>query len=552
MENGGRDETEDSKAAGRTAGMSSFGAGTARFIATESMLVLIFVALSIELFFWDTAGAHFESLPEAERFFYDASGGNHFVGLAVCAWMLFRRRRSFAWELKDENRRPLVLSLAWTLLVVSVCLRMWAAWTSAVEIQIYAIVAWLLGAGGLLGGKSGMRLTLAPCAVLLLSVPLPTTVVNSVLYPMQIMTAEGVAGLLGILNIDHRLYGEQIHVGSFVFYVIEGCAGLRILQTMGLAVCLYLEHLYRDNRQLLFILAAWPVVAIAVNQLRVLMIVLFPGTGIAADHSAQGMIMIALGIITIGFLDAGYERLRPGQTWSPRSASQSQLKPTTRSRPYWVFVAVFVAAVVQLIAGALTPAWIAEEPSTPRAATFTTHVGGFKAFRTLKLDAQFMGSVRGSDHVYRRLRRDQSTPRSPASTEVEILILIDDHRDRRLNIISRKGALLRPGWSIRGQEALNVSGVEATFLELQGPLGHEYVIHWYTGRGSGAEEWIRSVLALEDSPSRRAEPTRSIRVARLGVGDAEEAREELILFAEAVAAELQAVDAGAGQGRRSR
>ena len=163
-----------------------------------------------------------------------------------------------------------------------------------------------------------------------------------------------------------------------------------------------------------------------------------------------------------------------------------------------------------------------------------------------------MGSVRGTDHVYRRLRRDRSPSKSATSSEVEMLILVDDHRDRGLNVLSRKGALSRAGWSIRREEALKVSGVEATFLELQGPLGHEYVIHWYTGRGSGAEEWIRSMLALEDSPSRRAEPTRSIRVAWLGVGDADEAREELILFAEAVAAELQAVDAGAGQGRRSR
>lgn len=500
----------------------------------------IFAALSIELISWESVGAPFEAAPGSERLFYDPGGGNHLFGILICGWMLWRRGGAFE-RIRDPSAHSTLLTgIACAALLASTVLRGWAAYVDATQLQLPAIALFLLGGATLVAGVRGARAAVLPALALVLSSPIPAPIVNSVLHPMQIMTAEGVAGLLTLLGVEHRLYGEQIHTTAYVFYVIEGCAGLRTLQTFALALCVYVESLYRNRMQVLVLIAVWPVAAIGVNQLRVLMIALAPESGLAEDHTIQGVLMIALGIPAIAVLDAWIERNSSAGAPGPPDRCEEATDPMRSPRRR--VVAAVVLCGLQLALSFGISARPALKLDTPRAAELPLRFGEFTAYRTIELDSLYMGSVRGSDHVYRRLRHDSADALpeqlSDDRSDFELLILVDDHRDRSLDVISRKSALANPGWSVVEERSIEIDGVPATYLELRGPGGREEVIHWYLGRPAEFTRWARALFAIDTAGASR--PILSVRVSALrDEGAAKAVPEDLQILARNVLAEVR-------------
>ena len=259
-----------------------------------------------------------------------------------------------------------------------------------------------------------------------------------------------------MIGIEHALFGEQIRTQANVFYVVEGCAGLRTLQSISFASVVYLDVLFRNRRQVALVLVAAFMIAIAVNLLRVLGIVLYPDSDWARDHTLQGLFMICLGVVLIAVFDgllqrfeeSGSERANdiPGARQDTLSQDQEDEPAAGRAsvmRPR--LAAMSVGILLYAGVGLATPSWSPLEERYPRAAKLAIRIDGWRAERTLLPDREFLGSVIWSDQVNRIYTRIDPTEQG-SSAAFEVLILADDRLDRGKNILSTKTELARPGY----------------------------------------------------------------------------------------------------------
>ncbi|MCR9095261.1 MAG: exosortase/archaeosortase family protein [bacterium] len=451
--------------------------------------------------------AAYEHADQTESFLYDVSGGARIFGLAAAALLVWQGRAALV-RLGDVSAGERA-RWAIPLLLAALFVRGWAAHTSSVPLQFPALAFALLGGAACLTGRLGVR-GMAPAACLLVvAMPLPTAIVNAVMHGLQGVTAESVSVLLGWIGEPHLLAGEQIHARAHIFYVIEGCAGLRAQQILLSSTLLYCGLLFRSRTQLAVLLMATPFVAFAVNQLRILTIVLSPQADLSADHDAQGIAMLVLGIVCIALVDAGVQRVeeaRDSSSGTSTRVAREQAASTASLGPP-VLVSITAAAALYAALGAFVPAWEAPEAETPRLRDFPKRLEDWRAARALGFDREFFGSVQPSSRLHRRYR--------DGDREFEVLILEDDHRASGQGILSPKTITARPGYDIRslGQTVLSATGRTVDRYELTGIRDAFQTLHWRVGARSLAEEVGRSAFALDQSVLHRAERTFSVRVA---------------------------------------
>ena len=72
------------------------------------------------------------------------------------------------------------------------------------------------------------------------------------------------------------------------------CSGLRSMQTLAWASLLHAELMQLDPRRAFLLLAAAPVVAFAVNGLRVITIILNPTSEVIGVHTTQGIVALVI------------------------------------------------------------------------------------------------------------------------------------------------------------------------------------------------------------------------------------------------------------------
>lgn len=483
--------------------------------------IALIVGLAWELLLWDSGTTGFDQLSDAERFFYDSGGGNHLFGIAVGLFLIWRRRRVFS-SMRVTGREGFAVGIL--LLALAIGLRAWSSWTGAVDLQLPALALLLLGSSAIFAGSGGLRTMGVPAVVLLLAMPIPIALVNALLHPMQLMTASGVGGLLDFLGIEHAVFGEQIRTHDHVFYVIEGCAGLQTLRSIAIASVFYLDLLYRNRRQVIVVLSAAFAIAIGVNQLRVLGIVLFPGSGWALDHTLQGLVMICLGVVAIAIVDAflqGVEGARSdrsethvGETCVEGSGLAGGSGPAGFSVPLARRLAIVIGIVLYGGTGLAMPAWSPPEFRYPRAAQLPIRIDGWRAERTLLPDREYLGSATWSDHV-NRVYSSGGANGGGSGGEFEVLVLVDDRLDRRTNFLSSKTELARPGYRVLGRESVVLSPENrpATYLELESVEGSEAVLHWRIGVASLWQERLRAAIALDQSGLHREKRGLAVRVA---------------------------------------
>ncbi len=99
--------------------------------------------------------------------------------------------------------------------------------------------------------------------------------------------------------------------------------------------------------------------------------------------------------------------------------------------------------------------------------------------------------------------------------EVSVFIGYDHHRSRGHSLLSPKNAVPRRGWEIEERSSVSLESVEARVERVVARSGFAQVLtyHWYEGTDGLASETLRALLASDQSPFRRSQPARVIRVA---------------------------------------
>lgn len=196
--------------------------------------------------------------------------------------------------------------LAWTVVIASLLVilpleivrqtpihwrpNLWAVGLLAVANTL--AVAWLTG------GRARFGIFLVPALFMLVGIPWPTFVEQAVAYPLMPVVTRWAVGLLHLLGFPATAAGTTIMLPNCTVGVEEACSGLRSLQT-ALMVGVAAGELTRLGvRGRLGLLATAFVMALAGNQIRVLMLALagIHGGGQAVEnlHDAAGYVVLAI------------------------------------------------------------------------------------------------------------------------------------------------------------------------------------------------------------------------------------------------------------------
>jgi len=162
-----------------------------------------------------------------------------------------------------------------------------------------AFVLGLMGLVLLLAGKQIFRILLFPMSFLMLMIPIPQSLVNSLTFPLQLIAARWAVAALQAIHIPALLEGNIIHLARTSLFVAEACSGLRSIMAL-LTLGVVFSHFFRRGhrvQQLALIVSTLPI-AIFVNALRVAL------TGFLTHHwghdAAGGFIHDFQGMITFG------------------------------------------------------------------------------------------------------------------------------------------------------------------------------------------------------------------------------------------------------------
>lgn len=145
-----------------------------------------------------------------------------------------------------------------------------------------------------------------PGALLLLSVPIPAVVLNTIAFPLQIKASQIGATLLEMRQVPVALGGNVIHLPGRSLFVTEACSGLRSLTALISLGVLTGGLWLKTPWSRLAILALSVPVALALNGLRVfvtgfLVYYVGPAWGEGFLHYTEGW---ALFIVAFGILGA--------------------------------------------------------------------------------------------------------------------------------------------------------------------------------------------------------------------------------------------------------
>ena len=227
-----------------------------------------------------------------------------------------------AWKRGLTPRRGAQPVLGLVILAGAVLLR----YMSGLAAELFTMrMSMLGGAAGLVVFAWGFRQALywwLPATLLVLSVPIPAVLLNSIALPLQLQASKIGATLLEFRNVPVMLAGNVIHLPGRSMFVTEACSGLRSLTALiSLGVLIGGLWLKVPWSRALLIAAAIPV-AIALNGIRVfltgfLVYYVSPALGEGFLHYTEGWFMFVIAFLILG-----------GLAWTI-AVAESRLAPRT-------------------------------------------------------------------------------------------------------------------------------------------------------------------------------------------------------------------------------
>jgi len=164
-------------------------------------------------------------------------------------------------------------------------------------------------------------------------------------------------------------------------------------------------------------------------------------------------------------------------------------------------------AVTMLGVSIWMPRWTAPKSERLIPVSLPEEVGGWTKAEKIDADRGFLWTVSFRKHEYWNYERD--------GDEVSVFIGYDDRRKRDRSLLSRKNALPGRGWEVKERSSVSLESIEARVERVVARSDYEQVLtyHWYEGTDGLVSEILRALLGSDQSPFRRSQPARVIRVA---------------------------------------
>ena len=211
-----------------------------------------------------------------------------------------------AWSKRDELAQVVPRPGYWGLALMALALVVYITGKVGADLFLQRFSLVLMIAGGVLyiGGATVLRLLLFPVAFLVLMIPLPGIVFNSIAFPLQLFAAQVSSVALEAVGVPVFREGNVMHLAAASLDVEEACSGIRSLLSLTALGVLY-GHLAFSNwtPRILLLVMVVPI-AIAANVLRVFAVGLLAhyvslDTALGVFHAAGGwsVFMIAAALL---------------------------------------------------------------------------------------------------------------------------------------------------------------------------------------------------------------------------------------------------------------
>jgi exosortase len=225
---------------------------------------------------------------------------------------------------------PLAVYLAWraglhplaqsrrargfTLLLAAVVLRYGAGLAAELFTMRFSLLAAI---GALVIYRWGIRQVLhwwLPATLLILSIPVPALILNTLAFPLQLVASTLGAGLLEWRSVPVLVAGNVIQLPGYALFVTEACSGLRSLTALiALGVLIGGVWLSSPLSRLALVALTIPI-AVLINSFRVfltgfLIYFVTPALGEGFMHYSEGWVLFLVAFAFVGMLAAGFRRL---------------------------------------------------------------------------------------------------------------------------------------------------------------------------------------------------------------------------------------------------
>ena len=428
---------------------------------------------------------------QGEEFFFEVNEAAGGPVLFLSLWLFYRRS-----HYRDLLRGPGSPRAAALPLFLAMALFAWGVYTGAPDLQIASAMLALTGALLLSGGLAALRAFWLPIVFLGFALPISPVLIAAIIFPMQLVTAQYAGMLLDMLGIAAEIRGDRILRPDSAFIVIETCSGLRTIVTLSMLTILMVDLFERRGWHAAILIALAPLVAFAVNGIRVVTLVLNPHSSIHAVHNLQGIAMLLVGTTMLYLVDGLLDRFfaaRDGVAAAERDYGARSVKgDSMRTRMIYAFAVVCVLASMLTI-DRLLPRWNQMPQLDQAPAQLLASVFGEDPNAPYPVDYQFAGSVPYLGHARHRVVVDGEI--------VEIHLGVANEQRRGHSILTPRLA-----WPASGYEAVSQSVVE---LSEGGPTarrtllrsGYDFALtySWIERRGPQLFEWFRQAAALDRS-----------------------------------------------------
>lgn len=433
---------------------------------------------------------------ELEEWFFIPTETSPVIVVLLAAWLVYRRRES----LEGFTGQPAAWARAVPLLLASVAVFVWSLKTATSHLLAFSLLLGGLGLSGVQLGRQGMRALGFPALLLVFAIPLPAPILSDVLFRFQIWTAEASGWLLFMMGFPAYVSGDQVLLAADHFQVIEGCSGMRSVQTLTMVSVLLAELFGRRGWHAACLVALAPFVAFGLNALRVLALILNPRSDVVAIHNLQGVVILLLGLAFLYGVDGFLQRYERPVEDAPEAVATS---PAEVSWLRGGLTLGFLGLLAALSIG-LTP-WEFEPLDEAAAEPPPLEIDGWTLV-SAEPDFSFLGTI-----GFRRLLDWHFDSGSGA---VELFALVGDGEDLERTPMSPKTVPPGSGWLVEERGPLAREGVyRPQWLVVRSGSRRMLVHHWYEGTRGLLDESLRGLLALDRSPWRRSANIVALRLA---------------------------------------
>jgi len=476
-------------------------------------LALLFGAFAYRtLWNWEPAS---QDLPPLEGWIFLASERPPQAVFALALALAAFRWRSIAAACRAPADAWAALAFAAPFLFVGLVSLAAGRWHTSPELTLVSAVILGFGVATLAGGAALVRQLALPLLLPLFALPMPNSLYLPWVHTLEQLTTGFAGSALEGLGIPALREGETLALPDDVFMVIETCSGAGSIGILTLLAAFWAGLTRAPAGRALLLMASAPLLALGLNGLRVLTVILVPGSDAVGLHVLQGLVVFQGGVLGLWLVDRMLARLLPG----PAGHYQAPA-PSPPGHPSWPAAAALGLAAVVSLAAPVAPAARAVTPwSMPLPIElFET------AAQPRPVDHRFLGSL--------HFAWSQHAGYGPEASRVDVFVASADPNDARAALNSTKNRFAGRGHDLVSAEPGALGSLGLAGEEVIARNDARKVLSWvfYAGLASG---WAEAVSGGFGLGTPVLETTANGRVLRLSTpagssrGDLDAARARL-------------------------